>query len=172
MLLYLRTVLISAHSVMILMIPLSAFYAVLKGTSCKNVVYRIVNAQRSFPVFWGEICLSLYPLCFALSDFCLSSLFSPSSISCCFHSPRVVSIVRRLHPGQLRHHPVTWLSGLLPTQPELHVDNRDLPWQRLAEKLRVNTCSSQIQFPLTMSFPPTEWPFDFAEQAVSVRTGR
>lgn len=54
MLLYLRTVLISACSVMILMIPRSRFYAVLKGTSCKNVFCRIVNAQTSFAVFGGD----------------------------------------------------------------------------------------------------------------------
>lgn len=40
------------------------------------------------------------------------------------------SLVRRLHPGKHWHHPFARVPGLLPTQPELHVDNRDLPWQR------------------------------------------
>lgn len=84
MLLYLRTLLISAHSVMILMIPLSPFYAVLKGTSSKTAFYRIVNARSaSFAIFGGKFYFCLHPLCFALSDFAspLSSHFSPSSMT-------------------------------------------------------------------------------------------
>lgn len=109
----------------------------------------------NFCHFWGNFYFCLHPLCFALSDFAspFSSHFSLSSILRCFHLPYVASIVRRLYPGQLWHHPVTWLPRLLPSQPELHVDNRDLPWQRLAEKSSVNTCSSQIQFPLQCHFP-------------------
>lgn len=105
--------------------------------------------------FWEEIFyFCLHSLCLALSILSLCSHFSPSSIS---HRSRLAcaaSIVRRLYPGQLWHHLVTWLSRLLSAQPELHMDNRDLPWQRLADKSNVNTCSSQIQFPLQCHFPP------------------
>lgn len=102
-------------------------------------------------IFWEIWFLStspspILPLCSFLIPF-----HHPSPV--CFHSPCATSIVRRLYPGQRRHHTVTWLSGLLPTQPQLHLDYRDLPWQRLAEKFCVNTCSSQIQFPLQCYFP-------------------
>lgn len=63
------------------------------------------------------------------------------------------SALRRLHPWELRHHPVTWIPGLLPPQPELHLGNRDLSRQRLAGDLGVDTCSSQIQFP-SQSYAP------------------
>lgn len=153
---------------MILMIPLSPFYAVLKGISCKMNLSHCKCADK-FCNFWGKFYFCLHPLCFALSDFCLSSPFSPSSISCCLHLPCVASFVWRLYPGELWHHPITWLPRLLPTQPELHMDNRDLSWQRLAEKFCVNTCSSQIQFALQCHFPLLSGLFILPNKLVSVR---
>lgn len=129
-----------------------SFLCFFEGHLLQNAFYHVVNAQTSFVMFFfREIFLSVL---FALSDVA-SPLFS--SFLPFIHLLRVfpfASLVWRLHPGQRRHHPVTWLSRLLPTQPELHVDNRDLPWQRLADKFRVNTCGSQIQFPLQCHFPP------------------
>lgn len=146
MLLYLRTVLIFAHSVMILMIRL-LFMLFWRASLAKCILphCKCTDELRHFFFFFsGKFCCR----CLCHLWFHLSALFS--FLSRMFPH---TSSVRRLYPGQRRHHPVTWLSRLLPTQPELHVDNRDLPWQRLAEKFRVNTCSSQIQFPFECHFP-------------------
>lgn len=105
-------------------------------------------------------------------SFLLSFFFSSRNV--CL-SPD--SAVWRLHPRKLRHHPVTWIPGLLPPQPELHLGNRDLPRQRLAGELGVDTCSSQIQFPSRSytpapPFPPvTERPFGSRQTSCLLETG-
>lgn len=88
-----------------------------------------------------SLVLFLCPFPFRLQTFCLL----PDSA------------LRRLHPRELRHHPVTWIPGLLPPQPELHLGNRDLSRQRLAGDRGVDTCSSQIQFP-SQSYAPAAAP--------------
>lgn len=149
MLLYLRTVLIFAHSVMILMIRL-LFMLFWRATPAKCFLphCKCTEELHHLFFFWETLLMSSLPS--LIPPLCSFTRSSSSSISHMFPHG---SSVWRLHPGQRRHHPVAWLSRLLPTQPELHVDNRDLPWQRLAEKFRVNTCSSQIQFPLQCHFP-------------------
>lgn len=99
------------------------------------------------------------------------SFFTPDLISPSFLTLTpllLLSAVRGLHPRQQRNHLVSRLSRLLPTQPELYMDNRDLSWQRLAQTLRRRM--QQLAFtPRTMSFAPTEWPSHFAEQVVFER---
>lgn len=127
---------------MILMILLTPFYI----SSWRAPLVKCILPYFGEIKFLSSLPSPILPLCYFLISF-----RHPSPV--CFHTPCVTSIVRRLYPGQHRHYPFTWLSGLLPTQPQLHMDNRDLPRQRLAEKFRVNTCSSQIQFPLQCYFP-------------------
>lgn len=160
---------ISAHFVMILMIPLSPFYAVLKGTSCKMYFIPFLM-HRQVCLFFGNILFLSSPTLFLPSVFAsLISLHHPSPAVPIHSVSWLVSIVWRLYTGQLRHHPVTWLPRLLPPQPELHMDNRDLPWQRLAGKFCVNHMPQSNSISLTMSFPPSEWPLYSAEHAVPGR---
>lgn len=101
-----------------------------EGHLLRNPFYCFVNEQRTFAFLFPSPSTLFCPL-----QFRLSVLFSFLSllIAHCFHSSCDTSLVWRLYPGQRGHHPVSWLSRLLPTQPELHLDNRDLPWQRWAE---------------------------------------
>lgn len=174
MLSYLRTVLISACTEIILMIPVSLFFChlwraplakcVLPHYECTEKFCNFLEGSRGLGRLFQSSSTLCCPLWFALSAFLLSFVYNVHLLP----APRifcVTSVVRRLHPGQLWNHPVTRIPRLLPTQPELHVDNRDVPRQRLAEKFRVNTYGDQIQFPLLCHLPHTEWPFYVAELA-------
>lgn len=89
-------------------------------------------------------------------DFYMSSSQSLSP-SCPSYTP-TPSLVRRLHPGKHRHHPFARVPGLLPTQPELHMDNRDLPRQRWAEEYTVSAMwCRRIKFPWERNFQPSQW---------------
>lgn len=141
---------------MVLMIPLSFFLLCWRASLLKCISLQC-KCPEQFSQLWGKKLISVF-IHFVL-PFLILPNFSPSSISRCFCPPYVFSIVWRLHPGQLWHHPVPWLPRLLPTQPELHVDNRDLPWQRWAEHFCVNACISQLQFPLQCHLPLPSGPF-------------
>lgn len=129
--------------------------------SLQNAFYCIVNSDKFCHFFCNFFPLFASPLSF-LSSVLLAFLF-------CFWTC-VTSTVWRLYPGKLWHHPVTWFPRLLPAQPELHLDNWDLPWQRLAEEFTVNTCNSQFDS-LTMLLPPNWVAFVFCWTSCLCKTG-
>lgn len=143
MLLYFRTLLIFAHSLMISMMQLFALNSLLKGISLKCVLPQHKSWHGFCYFFLGRELLYQQPLK-------ITHFFPPflCLIYLSLHRP-IASLVRRLHPGKHWHHPVTGLPRLLPTQLELHVDNRDLPRQRWAEESAVKRMqpSNVILFP-------------------------
>lgn len=121
MLLYLRTLLISAHSVMILMIPLSPFYAVLKGTSCKM---HFTALKMQVLTFFGGNFISVF------IHFVLPSLILPlcSPFISLLHPSPAVSI-RRVTPalcgGYIQGNFGTILS---PGFPDFYPHNLNCTW--------------------------------------------